>query len=172
MTSRIEEEKILAYSLSEWESILWVARQRQDMNVADELHERYGKSDDYAHALRKHELGVLGEFTLCRHKKLPWLSALDRFAVADVGSIYQVRCVDLAARKRSSLITHPKDRDGQVFVLAVADFELFTVTLKGWLYGRDAKALGIWRTDVPNAAFFTGDIHLHGMDSLPSEALA
>jgi hypothetical protein len=171
---RLDEEVPIAYERGEWDVILSIAAKRQRMNVAEGLAERYGTSEDYGDALRKHELGCLGEFSLCRHLSLNWVAAFDRRARADVGDCYQVRCVDKASREYHSLITHPADAPEQVYVLAVADFDDGIVTLKGWLYGRWAKESEHWREppEVSYACFMAHESRLKGMASLPKEALA
>tara|TARA_R110000822_G_scaffold120633_1_gene254124 strand:- start:19796 stop:20335 length:540 start_codon:yes stop_codon:yes gene_type:complete len=178
--SRLSEAIVEHYSLFSWQSILNLAKQRQDMNVAEGLHERYTKSKDYAHALRKHEIGVAGEYSLCRHLGKPYAAALDRTVPADVGSIYQVRSVDKHARNvktgarrgLQALRINPADDPVQVYVLAVVDFELKNVELKGWCYGLEGKDRRWWRTDCGSAAYLTPENHLRGMASLPTEVQA
>jgi len=151
--NRIEQEVQIPYTAQEWESVRRVAFERQRMNVAAGLHQKFGASNDPGDSTLLHEVGCFGEHALCWHLELPWTSALERQAKADVGTIYQVRAVNAVYKSNRSISVHRRDPSEQVFVLAVVDFISRVVTLKGWAYGWDVKNRGLWKTRIRRPCF-------------------
>lgn len=168
--ARIEQEVQILYTLSEWDAVQRVALERQTMNVAAGLRQKYGASNAHEASLHLHELGCFGEHALCWHLELPWTSAYDRQAKADVGTIYQVRAVDEAKKANRSLSAHPSDPSDQVFVLAVVNYASLIVTLKGWAYGYDVKDRGLWRFRIRRPCYMLHESSpINPMGDLPRE---
>ena len=83
-------------------------------------------------------------------------------ATADVGESVQVRW---SSREGARLILHEKDNDDQAFVLVTGALPRFE--LHGWVYGREAKAPGLWEDPgTGRPAFFVAQKYLKPMTEL------
>ena len=107
-----------------------VAHERQRMNVARGIRDKYGATK----GLALHEIGVMGERAVAVWRNEPWTGNLGDFKAADVGEL-QVRT---RTEQFHKLILHPADCDQDVFVLATI-LSSRLVELTGWLYGRMGK---------------------------------
>ncbi|MET0651053.1 MAG: hypothetical protein ABWY63_00950 [Hyphomicrobiaceae bacterium] len=101
--------------------------------------DRYGAEQDAAIGSEWHIMGAIGEQAVCKWRGTEWRPMA--FGIIDAGDC-EVRATN-AHYKR--LVVHREDRDDVPFILAhVVPGELPTVTLTGWLLGRDAKREEWW----------------------------
>jgi hypothetical protein len=132
---------------------------RQVQNLIRGRTDKHGAEDEDPFAI--HIRGALGEMALAKHRNLYWGGA-GIFRGDDVGP-FQVRAAD-AAHKR--LIVHPDDADEKAFVHITGRPP--TLTLRGWLYGRDAKRQEWWEdpTRKGRPAYFVPNDRLLDIDTL------
>lgn len=111
--------------------------------------------------------GALAEYAWSKLTNQYW-SAFDRQFLSlpgDVGQV-QIRSTRLA---NGGLTLHPKDRDEQVFVLALIDLFSKPVTVKfvGWIRGLDGKAERFWdKTKMKRPCFLVPQSELRSMEEL------
>jgi hypothetical protein len=108
-------------------------------------------------------VGAIGEYALAKFLNVYWNPAIDtnlNDLPGDVG-MYQVRSTGWP---NGCLLMHPSDNDQAPFILAVVEGN--TVTLKGWLYGYEGKAVGEIKDPKTNTYWVSQD-NLHPMDRLP-----
>ncbi len=118
--------------------------------------------------IERHILGAVGEMALAKWLSVYWepcIGGLDT-AVGDVAG----RHVKSVTRPGLSLIVREHDPDPMPYVQAV--LALPTVTLTGWITGKDAKVEEFWRAEdavrrIHRAAFFVPTNRLRPMKELP-----
>ncbi len=141
--------------------------------VADKRHHwnrDRGGANTYGLGERVHERdltldrdGAAAELAVAKYWDLEWEPIWDRLDKRrpDVGHLH-VRSTRVIT---GSLMIHPDDPDGP-FVLAVVLVN-DEISLRGWLYSRDAKRKQFWRTDTGRPAFFARQRYLCPLSTCP-----
>lgn len=98
---------------------------------------RRGSPDNYGFAgpgWSEHIEGACGELVVCKFIGVYWDGSIDSFARADIGRSIQVRT---RSKHSYELIVRPDDADDHIYVLVTGVCPKYTI--RGYLYGRDAK---------------------------------
>jgi hypothetical protein len=104
----------------------------------------YGNIDYSDQGDSLHIAGAISEAVVAKHFKLPWKPHIGVIDGIDVGGLIEVRARRVPGTG-TDLAIRPDDKDDLPYVhsLVYADN---SVTLKGWLYGRDGKGRGVWNS--------------------------
>lgn len=87
-------------------------------------------------------IGAIGEYAVAKALNMHWEPASDKKLKSLPGDVgrFQVRSTKYSTGK---LIVHDGDADDAVFILAIVNEP--DVTLMGWMYGDEARAIGTAR---------------------------
>lgn len=110
---------------------------------------------------QNHVVGAIAEYAVAKFLNVYWNPAVDINFQELIGDVqnYQVRATTWP---QGCLLLHPKDKDEAPFILAVIESNI--VTLKGWLYGYEGKAIGEIKEF---GTYWVSQNKLHPMDRLP-----
>lgn len=103
------------------------AAERQIENLWKRRQHAYGAEDGIGWQM--HIEGCLGELAVAKWKNRYWNGSLGDLKAADVGRL-QVRAT---THDTGRLALHPKDSDGDAFILVTGQPP--TLTLRGWCWG-------------------------------------
>lgn len=106
-------------------------------------------------------IGSIAEYAVAKHLNIYWEPATNQPLAdlpGDVGT-YQVRST---CWPNGQLIIHQRDKANVPYILAIVNNN--TITLKGWLYGHEAKQVGEQRE---HHDYWIPQQSLHPMEQLP-----
>ena len=109
---------------------------RQSSNLEGKLEHKYNADPD--RGWDYHITGALGELAVAKSFGIFWSGSIDNFLAADVGHL-QVRATP---GDRNRLTLHPKDGDGQRWILVTGRPPQYTI--HGWVFGHEGKRQEYW----------------------------
>lgn len=146
----------------EIELAMFVANQRQGMNVENGAAHRHGA--DPADGMRLHREGCLGELAVAKALNLFWSGAIGDYGAIDVGNMVEVRAKN---RPDHRLILHEDDTDDFPWV-SVDVGSAPNISLRGWVMGRDGKRSEWWADPARSNrwAYWVPNVELRPMREL------
>jgi hypothetical protein len=126
-----------------------------------------GRDDENSNSLARHVMGAGGEAAVARLLGLYWGGHVGRFnGEPDLGGFIQVR---LRWAADAELIVRQRDHDNHAFVLVTGLPPRCTV--RGWLWGGEAKRLGMRAYGEPPAFFVKQELLRPMSDLQPPQEL-
>lgn len=111
-----------------------------------------------------HVLGSMGEMAAAKALGMYYGGTVNQFKKPDIGELYQIRTSN---KPDQPMVVRDGDADDEVFIMVTGPAPTFT--LKGWLWGKEAKKEKYIRNPGGRGpAYFVGQDELHPMSELPA----
>jgi hypothetical protein len=109
-------------------------------------------------------MGEIGEMATAIALQLPHTRGGPKVEEGDIGHGIEVRATH---HKNGHLLVFEKDGNEKPFVLAIPDFQQsgISVSMEGWMYGKDAKQKQYWR-DSDVGCYWVPQSDLNPIDNL------